>query len=1086
MPIGIQVAVRCRPFVCKDKLGVQLLQNSETEGEVNLLRSKYSTNRFAFSWAWWSAYNYKRYLEDSDSISDAETMTNTSSESVYEQCGEVIKKQVLEGDAVVLFAYGLSGSGKTFTVFGPDAADIPEAWFKHAKPHPLWGIFPHLAYDLFQMRKDGWKLTLKYFQNVVDIVRDLMSPIGQEKSYKEGMRKDKDGFTDIMWCTSADLKDWNDLRTTFLAANGRKAIAPTQFNPQSTRGHCIMTLEVIMPKEGSTTSKQRGRIYVCDLAGTEPAGDIFYAQYQKKKFENGDVEWILKGPHKDASKTKELQSQGKKINLSLSEMAQFFMKMANAIKKNKLKAGQSIPGCNTFFLCKYLKDTMLQARTYLFCAIRPEVKFLQYTFSTMTFAKNASVIKLQPKKASVAMSKKERALMEELQRMKLQMEEMAKAGASNKSSGISDDEVQRQIAEARAQLQAELMGANQKANNEAVEKQKREYGRRGINLAEFDKAECADPYLLNQDLDAFRSARFMFILKQEETVFGKDIKPMDFAITDNHCTVRKAGDGKLTLIGGTGETFHNGSRVEQGAEVSLSVGDRVVMASVMTIVCVPGQELSETMSAEDIAAEFRKAKLSDKDSAEMQALQAQKEAWDKQKAEMQAQMDALKKQASDATTEAEKAAARQAEKEINEKMAAEESKQVEKHNRSIMLDLIPKVDEACKLLDLLNRGTMRCDAILRVALSEDGSVGIPEVKVKVENLQTDEVIFLDPYEFENVLKVMRNEVGFLAANFQDNTPYEVSDSHDPMTMFYEPTFELGTASVFNEMTLYYLAPEDDEKNIEIKNVADPKQDYGKLECYWIPVTEDGEDMYDKNGDLINEETEMIIESPTDLIGKKWNYRFVIKGTSKLPIIASKCYCQYMFDGQVFATEVVEENTDRPSFNYSCMHTVESVDEEFVERMQKACMNVHIFVSPFMSQPPTDKLSTSNRIIAKKFGFNDGTSIKIMPFVCVHEFPLSLLTFVFFAQWAWFSLHTSILCASPPSPRLACPTISPPPALPSQLEMTLRQKTRSCVSASRCWRRRIKICAINCGRSQMECRAQLARQKRKIRLLMAET
>lgn len=51
-----------------------------------------------------------------------------------------------------------------------------------------------------------------------------------------------------------------------------------------------------------------------------------------------------------------------KINLSLTEMSQFFMKMAEAVKKKKLKPGASIPGCNSYFLCKFLKDTMLQAR----------------------------------------------------------------------------------------------------------------------------------------------------------------------------------------------------------------------------------------------------------------------------------------------------------------------------------------------------------------------------------------------------------------------------------------------------------------------------------------------------------------------------------------------------------------------------------------------------------------------------------------------------------------------------------------------------------------------------------------------------
>merc|ERR1740138_1093374 len=99
--------------------------------------------------------------------------------------------------------------------------------------------------------------------------------------------------------------------------------------------------------------------------------------------------------------------------------------MASAVKKKTLKPGKSIPGCNSYFLCKYLKDTMMQARTYLFCAIRPEVKYLSYTFSTLGFAKNASVIKLSPKKATVSASPMEKKLMAELEKMKLMMEQMA-------------------------------------------------------------------------------------------------------------------------------------------------------------------------------------------------------------------------------------------------------------------------------------------------------------------------------------------------------------------------------------------------------------------------------------------------------------------------------------------------------------------------------------------------------------------------------------------------------------------------------------------------------------------------------------
>ena len=98
--------------------------------------------------------------------------------------------------------------------------------------------------------------------------------------------------------------------------------------------------------------------------------------------------------------------------------------MAEAVMKKKLAPGMTIPGCNSFFLCKYLKDTMLQARTYLFCAIRPECEYLKYTFATLGFAKNASVVKLSPKKATVAASPAERKLMAELEAMKALVEQL--------------------------------------------------------------------------------------------------------------------------------------------------------------------------------------------------------------------------------------------------------------------------------------------------------------------------------------------------------------------------------------------------------------------------------------------------------------------------------------------------------------------------------------------------------------------------------------------------------------------------------------------------------------------------------------
>ena len=152
-----------------------------------------------------------------------------------------------------------------------------------------------LAYSIFNEKTDEWKITVKYFQNVVDTVRDLTSPSASEQQYKAGMRKDQDGFMDINWCGKVVVNTWDELRTMFQQCNARKAISPTQFNHQSTRGHCVMTLEVEKPDADAPAMKQRGRLYVCDLAGTEPAGDIFYAEYKKVPQDDGSVEYQLMG-----------------------------------------------------------------------------------------------------------------------------------------------------------------------------------------------------------------------------------------------------------------------------------------------------------------------------------------------------------------------------------------------------------------------------------------------------------------------------------------------------------------------------------------------------------------------------------------------------------------------------------------------------------------------------------------------------------------------------------------------------------------------------------------------------------------------
>jgi hypothetical protein len=955
MSVSIKVAIRCRPFTIDDELGVNMQQTDSSQetpqGEIELLKSTYSTNNFGFTWAWWSAYGYQRHVKN-DEAGQAAAMKLINQGDVYAACGQKIKAELMDGNAVVLFAYGLSGSGKTFTVFGPDAVDIPEAWFKHATPHEMWGVFPHLAYEVFEekAKHDGWKITMKYFQNIVDTVRDLMSDSGKEQSYKTGMKKDADGFMDIVWCSSKVLNSWDDLREAFQKANARKAISPTQFNHQSTRGHCIMTLEVEKPHPEREGMKQRGRLYVCDLAGTEPAGDIFYAQYKKKKYEDGTIEHELVGPHPDASKSKELQDQGKKINLSLSEMAQFFMKMAEAIKKKKLKPGQTLPGCNSYFLCKYLKDTMLQARTYLFCAIRPEVKYHPYTFSTLGFAKNASVIKLEPKKATSGMTAAERKLFEELEKMKALVAELQKGGGD--MSGV-----QAQLAAKQAELAANLSGgdggAAAAASAALVEQEAKELAERGTYLVSRDGA-TEHPYLINLDEDPFRSKRYLFMLDKPNTVFGPrdDVQLGSLMLMPNHCSIANEGpvahlDGAKTvevkITANEGDVFHNGAKLAPGVPATLAPYDRVVIANelLMYMHQADSPEGVEEPTAETAANEFRKA---------LQAAQsggggggedaAARAAFEKEKAEF----EAMKAQGGGVSASRWNAAGQNAADSITneQKMKAVDQE---------ILDVLHRIADVDKMMALLNRPHLE----FKTSLQRSDDSGVPKVKVKVLNTQTDESILLDTFEFIKAHSILKDECNSLKAAFRNDRDYASPGAHEPGALFFDNSFQLGTAAVFLMDLSYMLETDEEETQRDIKNAVAPFNNIGKLEVAWVPlagVEDDGD------GDVPEAEGE-------ELIGQPWTYRVRIRGAVGLPIPAALAYCQYEFFGEEFTSETVEQSTTNPVFDYTAVHHVECVTQQFLDYLQNATMDVHIFVAPVL-HAPDDVVSTANATIRTNF------------------------------------------------------------------------------------------------------------------------
>ena len=801
----------------------------------------------------------------------------------------------------------------------------------------------------------------------MDIVRDLMSPKGEERNYKSGMVKDEDGFTDVKWCTSKPIDSWKQLRDEFVTANARKAIAPTQFNHQSTRGHCVMTLELVMPHPEMEGMNQRGRVYVCDLAGTEPAGDVVYALYKKKVFDDGSIEHEYAGPHQDPKKSKELQDQGKKINLSLSEMAQFFMKMAQAVLKKTLKPGKSIPGCNSYFLCKYLKDTMLQARTYLFCAIRPEVKYHNYTFSTLQFAKNASVIKLAPKKAQTAMTPAEKKLMGQLDEMKALVEKLKKEAASGGGGGggrreeekaKQDEEMaemRRQLAEAKAGVTEEDPAAAQaKAEEREMKSQQDFYKKKGIDMYYFCK-DTELPYLSNCAEDQFRSNRFMFIFEKEETHIGTgpddDIKPGNFNVLPHHCKVTKDAEGVVKLHGGAGTVYHNGKPVNAGESAVLAPMDRVVIdVNVdMYVFRYPGKEeegaelpTADAM-AQEVSAAVKEMAMSNM-SPEMLAMQAKMKEMEAENARMQ--------------TDREDSAGHE--------VSAEEEHKVKRENamkmvESELFDLLPKMKKLKEFCDLMDRDALSFDTSMEISADEES---IPKVKVKVDlktSLGSDS-IYLDTIKVPEALGTLQDKYMFLRGAIEEGTEYAVEEFDDPVSLLFDNSFHIGTAYLMVEYLIYMFPTEDEDKFPDIKNVIAPYNSIGRMEVEWVPLAGPNPEDRDKEVPDFGDESEVL--------GQPWTCMIRIKSAAGLPITTDLSYCEYKFNGETFVTESVEQNTSSPAWTYECVHHVDVVTQEFLDYLKRP-FQVHVWVNPYIStkfHPITDQ----NITIRSRAGFEGGT------------------------------------------------------------------------------------------------------------------
>ncbi|KAJ4420885.1 hypothetical protein N0V82_004064 [Gnomoniopsis sp. IMI 355080] len=170
-------------------------------------------------------------------------------------------KALFQGLDVTIFAYGVTGTGKTHTMRGGlKLADR--------------GAIPRLLSNVFRRGKKIAKDTggetkvdvaLSYYEIYNDKVFDLMVP--PEKRTPSGLPlREANGKTNVVGLSERSCSDLKDFEALYIEANNNRVTASTKLNAHSSRSHAILKVKVTQTTGDSVLESVASAI---DLAGSE-------------------------------------------------------------------------------------------------------------------------------------------------------------------------------------------------------------------------------------------------------------------------------------------------------------------------------------------------------------------------------------------------------------------------------------------------------------------------------------------------------------------------------------------------------------------------------------------------------------------------------------------------------------------------------------------------------------------------------------------------------------------------------------------------------------------------------------------------
>eukprot|EP00002_Diphylleia_rotans_P024614 TRINITY_DN4867_c0_g1_i6.p1 TRINITY_DN4867_c0_g1~~TRINITY_DN4867_c0_g1_i6.p1 ORF type:complete len:835 (+),score=193.28 TRINITY_DN4867_c0_g1_i6:114-2507(+) len=324
--------------------------------------------------------------------------SNSTQESVFVETAQPIVDSVLEGYNGTIFAYGQTGTGKTFTMEGV------------SEPKELRGIIPRSFQYIFDMidhasdAKKKFLVRASYLEIYNEEIRDLL---GNDPMKKLELKESADTGVYVKDLSGFVVKSKSEIETLMAKGHKNRTVGATMMNAESSRSHSIFTILIESAEESALDGKEhikQGKLNLVDLAGSERANKT--------------------------GATGERLKEGCKINLSLSALGNVISALVDG-KSHHIPYRDSK-------LTRLLQDSLGgNARTVMVANMSPAEYNFDETLSTLRYANRAKNIKNKPKINEDPKDALLREFQSEIERLRKQLEEMASKGGQQSDSPAS-------------------------------------------------------------------------------------------------------------------------------------------------------------------------------------------------------------------------------------------------------------------------------------------------------------------------------------------------------------------------------------------------------------------------------------------------------------------------------------------------------------------------------------------------------------------------------------------------------------------------------------------------------------------------